>query len=75
MPRTQAKPHCKAYLEAMRKVIGAKDHEKIDKRYGNPGSGYLAPNDKYYFGHCAYCAEVSYLSEIYADDDTNHAED
>ena len=71
---SQAGSNCKAYLKATRKVVGAKDNEKIDKRYGNSLGGYLAPNDKYYYGHCGYCAEVSYLMDIYSDDDTNHAE-
>jgi len=52
---------CKAYLKAFRKVVRAKDNEKIDKRY----KPYLAPNNKYYDAHCGYCAEVEYLSEIY----------
>ena len=75
MSRTRPNDHCKAFLEATRKVVGAKPEEKIYKRYGSDLGGYLAPNDKYYFGHCAYCAEVSYLQEIYADDDVNHAEE
>lgn len=65
-----AKPeqHCKDYLKAMRKAFKAKSEEKIDKRYAGDGvNGYLAPNDKYYRAHCAYCAEVAYLLEIYAD--------
>jgi len=52
---------CKAYLKAMRKILNAKSDEKIDKRY----KPYLAPNDKYYKGHCGYCAEVNYLQDIY----------
>lgn len=68
-------PNCKAYLKATRRVVGAKDNERIDKRYGNPLSGYLAPNDKYYSGHCGYCAEVAYLMDIYSEDNVNHAEE
>jgi hypothetical protein len=72
---SQAGPNCKAFLKATRKVVGAKDDEVIDKRFAETLSGYLAPNDQYYSGHCAYCAEVTYLMDIYSDDDTNHAED
>ena len=54
---------CKEFLKAYRKTIGAKPKERIDKRY----KPYLAPNDKYYENTCCgYCAEVNYLSEIYA---------
>ena len=50
------------YLKAFRKVVGAKPTEQIDKRY----STWLAPNNKMYdSAHCAYCAEVEYLIEIY----------
>jgi len=53
---------CKEYLKAFRKTIGAKPNERIDKRY----STWLAPNGKIYDNaHCAYCAEVEYLAEIY----------
>jgi len=54
---------CKEFLKHYRKVVGAKKEERIDKRY----KPYLAPNDKYYEEHCGYCAEVKYLSELYAD--------
>lgn len=54
---------CKEYLKSLRKVIGAKPEEKIDKRY----KPYLAPNDKYYEEHCGHCAEVKYLEELYYD--------
>jgi len=53
---------CKAYLKAFRRQVGAKKHDRIDKRY----KPYLAPNDKYYEdAHCGYCAEVEYLTELY----------
>ena len=52
---------CKAFLKSLRRVVGAKPEEKIDKRY----KPYLAPNNKYYEGHCGYCAEAKYLLEIY----------
>lgn len=52
---------CKAFLKSLRIVVGAKPDEKIDKRY----KPFLAPNDKYYSGHCGHCAEVTYLTEIY----------
>lgn len=57
---------CKEYFKAIRKTVGAKPDEKIDKRYKND-FGYLAPNDKYYKGHCGHCAEVEYLLDIYKD--------
>lgn len=61
--------NCKGFLEAYRRVVGAKPEEKIDKRYGAHTNGdYLAPNDKIYHAHCAYCAEVEYLQEIYSED-------
>lgn len=54
--------NCKEYLKTFRLQINAKPEEKIDKRY----SDWLAPNDKYYnHAHCAYCAEIEYLSEVY----------
>ena len=55
---------CKAFLKAFRATVGAKPDEKIDKRYKS-FSGFLAPNDKHYGGHCGHCAEVEYLTEIY----------
>jgi len=55
---------CKQFLKILRVQVGAKPEEKIDKRY----KPYLAPNDKYYSGHCGYCAEAEYLREIYADE-------
>jgi len=58
---TKKMNHCKEYLKAFRKQVGAKKDEKIDKRY----KPYLAPNDKYYSAHCGYCAEVEYLTELY----------
>lgn len=63
---------CKAFLKEYRKVVGAKSDEKIDKRY-HSGFGsnpqFLAPNDKYYSGHCGHCAEVEYLTEIYSEEE------
>ena len=60
---------CKAFLKAYRKVVGAKAEETVDKRYGAHTNGdYLAPNDKLYYAHCAYCAEVEYLQEIYSEE-------
>jgi len=50
---TKKMNHCKEYLKAFRKQVGAKKDEKIDKRY----KPYLAPNDKYYSAHCGYCAK------------------
>ena len=57
-----ANERCKEYLKYYRKVLKAKKEEKIDKRY----KPYLAPNNKYYEGHCGHCAEVQYLTEIYS---------
>lgn len=55
---------CKEFLKSVRKTVGAKPEEKIDKRY----SGWLAPNGKAYWNaHCGYCAEVEYLLEIYSE--------
>jgi len=56
---------CKEFLKQYRKVVGAKEDEKIDKRY----KPYLAPNDKTYSAHCGHCAEVKYLEEIYKGDE------
>jgi len=56
--------HCKEYLKAFRKAVGAKKDEKINKRYKSI-FGWLAPDDRYYTGHCGHCAEVKYLSRIY----------
>ena len=54
--------NCKEYLKEFRKIVGAKNNERIDKRYDT----LLAPNDKMYNNeHCGYCAEVLYLQEIY----------
>lgn len=60
-----ANERCKAYLKYFREVVKAKKEERIDKRY----KPYLAPNNKYYGGHCGYCAEVQYLTEIYHKED------
>ena len=59
--------HCRAFLAAVRRRLDPKPDEVIDKRYGDSGHGYLAPNNKYYPAHCAYCAETDYLMEIYSD--------
>ena len=55
---------CKEYLKEYRKIVGAREEEKIDKRY-HDGNGWLAPNNRYYNAHCGYCAEVKYLADIY----------
>ena len=60
-----ANEKCREYLRYYRKVLKARKEEKIDKRY----KPYLAPNNKYYEGHCGYCAEVQYLTEIYSEAD------
>ena len=56
---------CKRFLKEYRRIVNAKPEEKIDKRY----KPYLAPNDKYYDGHCGHCAEVNYLQDIYRGDE------
>jgi hypothetical protein len=60
-------PECKAFLKAVRKQLNAEPEEKIDKRSSAGTEGYLAPNDIYYEGHCAYCAEADYLMDIYSE--------
>lgn len=55
---------CKEFLRYYRKIKNVAPEQKIDKRY----KPYLAPNDKYYFGHCGYCAEVAYLQEVLGGD-------
>ena len=61
---------CKEYLNALRKELQAKKEQKIDKRY----KPYLAPNDKYYTGHCGYCAEAEYLLDVYKQKGVNYVE-
>ena len=56
---------CKKFLKSVRKTLGAAPDEKIDKRSAKTEGGYLAPNDKYYEAHCAYCAEAEYLMDIH----------
>lgn len=56
---------CKEFLKHYRKVVGATDSQRIDKRY----KPYLAPNDKTYQAHCGHCAEVEYLQDISGDSD------
>ena len=58
---------CRFFLTTFRKEIKAKPAEKIDKRYRG-SFGWLAPNNKYYNGHCGYCAEIKYLEEIHTND-------
>lgn len=62
---------CKILLDIIRKELGAKPEERIDKRYytslDNGDREYLAPDNMYYRAHCGYCAEIKYLEHIYND--------
>ena len=52
---------CKRFLNIIRRIIGAKKQEKLDKRKKR----IVAPNGMLYIAHCGYCAEIRYLYDIY----------
>ena len=68
-------PECKAFLKAVREQLKAEPEEKIDKRSSAGTDGYLAPNEVYYEGHCAYCAEADYLMDIYGKEISRQVEE
>ena len=53
--------NCKKFLNIIRRVIGAKKKDKVDKRKRR----IVAPDGKLYIAHCGYCAEIQYLYDIY----------
>lgn len=56
---------CREALRSIRETYEVAKDLKLDKRTAPNEGGYRAPDGVLYPAHCAYCAEVEFLRDIY----------